>query len=159
MSALTVPIDLLHSAHWNTPTVEQHKRTKLFCGYKLLNTLGEGEYGKVKLALSPQRNLVAIKLITKKSLHGNKHARLKREISLLAIVSHPNIVRLLDVLETESCIGVVMEYASGGELYEYILKQNYLKEDESKRVFRQLVNGVSYLHSINIVHRDLKLVL
>ena len=59
--------------------------------------------------------------------------------------------------ETERHIGIVLEYASGGELFDYILNHRYLKDNAAKRLFAQLVSGVGYLHKKGIVHRDLKL--
>lgn len=70
---------------------------------------------------------------------------------------HPNIVRLHEMIETERQIGIVLEYASGGELFDYILNHRYLKDTAARRLFAQLVSGVGYLHKKGIVHRDLKL--
>lgn len=126
--------------------------------YKLSRTLGEGEFGKVKLGIhSETKAQVAIKLIQKKTLNSSKHAKLTREIKILKSVNHPHIVHLISVLETPVYIGVVMEYASGGELFEHILTRKYLKEGEAKMFFVQLLLGVQYLFSQKIVHRDLKL--
>ena len=126
--------------------------------YKLSRTLGEGEFGKVKLGIHQETKAqVAIKLIQKKNLNASKHSKLLREIKILKIVSHPHIVKLITVLETHTFIGVVMDYASGGELFEHILTRKYLKEGEARSFFGQLLTGVHYLHSKKIVHRDLKL--
>lgn len=70
---------------------------------------------------------------------------------------HPNIVRLYEVIESDRYIGIVLEYASGGELFDHILAHKYLKERDACRLFAQLISGVSYLHQKKIVHRDLKL--
>ncbi|KAJ2342196.1 hypothetical protein GGF43_005988, partial [Coemansia sp. RSA 2618] len=72
-------------------------------------------------------------------------------------VNFSYIVRLHDIIETERYIGIVIEYASGGELFDHILAHRQLKENDACRLFAQLIAGVSYLHSSNIVHRDLKL--
>lgn len=72
-------------------------------------------------------------------------------------LSHSNIVRLYDMISDDSRIGIVLEYASGGELFDYILRHRYLKDNNAKRLFAQLVSGVGYLHKKGIVHRDLKL--
>jgi protein-serine/threonine kinase len=84
-------------------------------------------------------------------------AKIYREVSILRGVSHPNIVRLHEMTETERHIGIVLEYASGGELFDYILTHRYLKDNAARRLFAQLVSGVGYLHKKGIVHRDLKL--
>jgi protein-serine/threonine kinase len=61
------------------------------------------------------------------------------------------------MVETERQIGIILEYASGGELFDYILNHRYLKDNAARRLFAQLVSGVGYLHKKGIVHRDLKL--
>ncbi|KAJ1558357.1 hypothetical protein HK405_013856, partial [Cladochytrium tenue] len=138
-----------------------HSSSKAMLGpYLLLKTIGEGEFGKVKLAVHTHRpqDEVAIKLIKKENIRNPaKRAKLIREISILKSLDHPYIVKLYDVIETEDNIGLIMEYASGGELFEYILAHKFLKEKDACRFFAQLLAGVSYIHSVGIVHRDLKL--
>lgn len=72
-------------------------------------------------------------------------------------MKHPNIVRLYDVIETDKYIGIILEYASGGELFDHILAHRYLKEKDAAKLFSQLISGVWYIHQKKIVHRDLKL--
>ncbi|KAJ2639220.1 hypothetical protein GGF44_002699, partial [Coemansia sp. RSA 1694] len=101
---------------------------------------------------------VAIKLIKKESIDTEvKLSKIKREIAALKAVNFSYIVRLHDIIETERYIGIVIEYASGGELFDHILAHRQLKENDACRLFAQLIAGVSYLHASNIVHRDLKL--
>lgn len=102
---------------------------------------------------------VAIKLIRRDSVspHPNRLSKIYREIAILRTLSHPNIVRLHEMVETDRHIGIILEYASGGELFDYILKHRYLKDPPACRLFAQLVSGVGYLHKKGIVHRDLKL--
>ncbi|KAI9328042.1 kinase-like domain-containing protein [Zopfochytrium polystomum] len=127
--------------------------------YRLLRTIGEGEFGKVKLAVHTDDTAeVAIKLIKKENIETpSRRSKLLREISILQSLDHPYIVKLIEVIETDHYIGMVMEFASGGELFEYILAHRYLKEKDACRVFAQLLAGVSFIHSVGIVHRDLKL--
>jgi protein-serine/threonine kinase len=73
------------------------------------------------------------------------------------MLKHPNIVRLYDVIETDKYIGIILDYASGGELFDHILAHRFLKEKDACRLFAQLVSGVWYIHQRKIVHRDLKL--
>ena len=73
------------------------------------------------------------------------------------MLKHPNIVRLYDVIETDKYIGIILDYASGGELFDHILAHRYLKEKDACRLFAQLISGVWYIHQRKIVHRDLKL--
>jgi protein-serine/threonine kinase len=131
-----------------------------FCGYILGQTLGEGEFGKVKLGWKKDGSVqVAIKLIRQESVatNPNRLPKIEREIAILKELSHPNIVLLHEMAENDRYIGIVLEYASGGELFDYILNQRYLKDPAARRLFAQLVSGVGYLHKKGIVHRDLKL--
>ncbi|KAI5781490.1 kinase-like domain-containing protein [Geopyxis carbonaria] len=131
-----------------------------FGEYILGQTLGEGEFGKVKLGWRRDGGVqVAIKLIRRDSVspHPNRLSKIYREISILRTLSHPNIVRLHEMVETDRHIGIILEYASGGELFDYILTHRYLKDPPACRLFAQLVSGVGYLHKKGIVHRDLKL--
>lgn len=131
-----------------------------FGDYMLGQTLGEGEFGKVKLGWKKDGSTqVAIKLIRRESVATNpsRLPKIYREISILRDLAHPNIVRLHEMVETERHIGIILEYASGGELFDYILNHRYLKDQAARRLFAQLVSGVGYLHKKGIVHRDLKL--
>lgn len=147
------------SRHDYSNSSSRRKETT-FGDYILGQTIGEGEFGKVKLGWKKDGSVqVAIKLLRRESL-GNNPSRLPkiyREISILKELSHPNIVRLHEMAETDRHIGIVLEYASGGELFDYILNHRYLKDNPARRLFAQLVSGVGYLHKKGIVHRDLKL--
>ena len=137
----------------------REKQTK-FGEYILGNTIGEGEFGKVKLGWKQEGGVqVAIKLIKKDQLGGNpsRMAKIMREVAILKQLTHPNIVRLHKMEESDRHYGIVLEYASGGELFDYILNHRYLKDNAARRLFAQLVSGVGYLHKKGIVHRDLKL--
>ncbi|KAK3329081.1 hypothetical protein B0H66DRAFT_12927 [Apodospora peruviana] len=138
---------------------KREKHTK-FGEYILGNTIGEGEFGKVKLGWKQEGGVqVAIKLIKKDQLGSNpsRMAKILREVAILRQLTHPNIVRLHKMEESERHYGIVLEYASGGELFDYILNHRYLKDNAARRLFAQLVSGVGYLHKKGIVHRDLKL--
>lgn len=136
------------------------RRDVQFGEYILGQTLGEGEFGKVKLGWKKDgSSQVAIKLIRRESVATNptRLPKIYREISILKELAHPNIVQLHEMVETERHIGIILEYASGGELFDYILNQRYLRDPSARRLFAQLVSGVGYLHKKGIVHRDLKL--
>ncbi|KAF2155248.1 Pkinase-domain-containing protein [Myriangium duriaei CBS 260.36] len=138
----------------------QPKRETKFGDYILGQTIGEGEFGKVKLGWKKDGGIqVAIKLIRRDTLGNNPNRlpKIYREIAILRGLQHPNIVRLHEMVETERHIGIILEYASGGELFDYILNHRYLKDHAARRLFAQLVSGVGYLHRKGIVHRDLKL--
>ncbi|OUM61009.1 hypothetical protein PIROE2DRAFT_68266 [Piromyces sp. E2] len=142
----------------NAKNKKRNSRT-IFGSYQLLRTIGEGEFGKVKLGIKINTQAaVAIKLIKKKSVYNqNKLTKLCQEISILEKVNHPYIIKTYEVIEDNDYIGIIMEYASGGELFEYILAHRYLEEYEAKRFFAQLLSGINYLHKNHLVHRDLKL--
>ncbi|ORY49536.1 Pkinase-domain-containing protein [Rhizoclosmatium globosum] len=129
--------------------------------YRLMRTIGEGEFGKVKLAVHSETGAeVAIKLCKKSQVVAtpNGYTKLMREISTLKLVKHhPFIITLIEVIETEAYIAIVMELAKGGELFEHILAKRSLGEQETRKLFAQIISAVGYIHSLGIVHRDLKL--
>jgi protein-serine/threonine kinase len=141
-------------------TRDKTRKETRFGDYILGQTLGEGEFGKVKMGWKRDGGVqVAIKLIRRETLGSNpsRLPKIYREIAILRGLQHPNIVRLHEMVETERHIGIILEYASGGELFDYILNHRYLKDNGARRLFAQLVSGVGYLHKKGIVHRDLKL--
>ena len=127
--------------------------------YVLSHTLGEGSCGKVKLAVNKETGEeVAIKIIPKSEFMQNSDllAKVQREISLMKIVNHPGILKLIDVLESQKHLYIVMEYAKQGELFDYLVTNHYLEPKVAIDFFRQIVCTVEYLHSLGICHRDLK---
>ncbi|KIM59648.1 hypothetical protein SCLCIDRAFT_91595, partial [Scleroderma citrinum Foug A] len=148
-----------HPAAVAYATAHPRRTIPKFGPYLLLQTLGEGEFGKVKLGLHCQwGEEVAVKLIRRGSVDSSlRMSKVEREIEVLRTLKHPNIVRLYDVIETDKYIGIILEYASGGELFDHILAHRYLKEKDAAKLFSQLVSGVWYIHQKKIVHRDLKL--
>ncbi|KAI6251314.1 Fatty acyl-CoA synthetase and RNA processing-associated kinase 1 [Erysiphe necator] len=146
--------------HDYAASVTKRERNIKFGDYFLGGTLGEGEFGKVKMGWKQEGGVqVAIKLIRRDNVGANpsRLAKIHREIAILEGISHPNIVRLHEMVQTEKQIGIILEYASGGELFDYILNHRYLGDNAARRLFAQLVSGVGYLHNKGIVHRDLKL--
>lgn len=130
-----------------------------FGSYLLLHTLGEGQSSKVKLGLRiPRGDEVAVKLMRRTECANQRQwERVAKETDLLRKLKHPNIVALFEVTQSERYMGVVLEYAPGGELFDYILSQRFLREKEARRIFAQLVSAVWYMHARGVVHRDLKL--
>lgn len=181
------------SAVSSVPSRSSMRKQPTFGPYLLGKTIGEGEFGKVKLAWSTNKKnkdsfsyhmsknacemnttnrrfmedldpedmpkQVAIKLIKNSSIPEGSETETKlfREINSLRVLTHPNIVRLEEVIRNDTHIGIVMEYASGGEFYKYIQEKKRLKESEGCRLFAQLISGVQYMHSKGMAHRDLKL--
>lgn len=125
--------------------------------YKLLKTIGKGNFARVMLARHMLTNSdVAIKIIDKTQLNPNSLEKLFREVSIMKILSHPNIVKLYEVIETDKTLYLVMEYVNNGEVFEYLVKNGRMKENVARQKFRQIVSAVQYLHSKKIIHRDLK---
>ncbi|CAH8349964.1 unnamed protein product [Eruca vesicaria subsp. sativa] len=126
--------------------------------YELGRTLGEGTFAKVKFA----RNVidgknVAIKIIDKEKVFRNKMiTQIKREISTMKLIKHPNVIRMLEVMASKTKIYFVLEFVTGGELFDKIASKGRLKEDGARNYFQQLINAVDYCHSRGVYHRDLK---
>ncbi|XP_074497226.1 MAP/microtubule affinity-regulating kinase 4-like isoform X4 [Sebastes fasciatus] len=125
--------------------------------YRLLKTIGKGNFAKVKLArhILTGRE-VAIKIIDKTQLNPTSLQKLFREVRIMKTLNHPNIVQLFEVIETEKTLYLIMEYASGGEVFDYLVAHGRMKEKEARAKFRQIVSAVHYCHLKKIVHRDLK---
>ncbi|XP_058251638.1 serine/threonine-protein kinase MARK2 isoform X2 [Hemibagrus wyckioides] len=125
--------------------------------YRLLKTIGKGNFAKVKLAkhILTEKE-VAVKIIDKTQLNSSSLQKLFREVRIMKLLNHPNIVKLFEVIETEKTLYLVMEYASGGEVFDYLVAHGRMKEKEARAKFRQIVSAVQYCHQKCIVHRDLK---
>jgi len=137
------------------------RASELIGHYAILKTIGTGSFSKVKLAIDLNRcRKVAIKMIATKGIQDSERLRASvlREIEILKYIDHPNIVGLLDTVETPTHLCLVLEYVSGGELFDYVNDHfENSTEEESKYIFLQLVKILEYLHENGIVHRDLKL--
>uniref|UniRef100_A0A2C9VNP6 Protein kinase domain-containing protein n=1 Tax=Manihot esculenta TaxID=3983 RepID=A0A2C9VNP6_MANES len=133
------------------------ERHVLFDKYEMGRLLGMGTFAKVYYG----KNLatgesIAIKVINKNQVKKEgMMEQIKREISVLRLVPHPNIVELKEVLATKSKIFFVMEYVRGGELFAKVAKGK-LKEDVARKYFQQLTSAFDFCHSRGVCHRDLK---
>ncbi|XP_068015769.1 NUAK family SNF1-like kinase 2 [Melanerpes formicivorus] len=135
-----------------------HHKHNLKHRYEFLETLGKGTYGKVKKARERSGKLVAIKSIRKDKIKDEQDlVHIRREIEIMSSLNHPHIIAVHEVFENSSKIVIVMEYASRGDLYDYISERQRLPEREARHFFRQVVSAVYYCHKNGIVHRDLKL--
>ena len=127
--------------------------------YLLIRNLGSGSTSKIKLAIHQDTKLpVAIKIIKKESFQENPQLqpKIQREIALMRLFDHPHILKLLDILESPRHLYIGLEYASKGELFDYVVNKKQLDEQEAMNFFRQIIYGLEYLHSLGICHRDLK---
>ncbi|KAL5707521.1 non-specific serine/threonine protein kinase [Ranunculus cassubicifolius] len=125
--------------------------------YELGRLLGQGTFAKVYRARNIKTNQsVAIKMIDKeKVLRVGLIEQIKREISVMRLVRHPNVVELYEVMASKTKIYFAMEYVKGGELFNKVAKGK-LKEDVARKYFQQLIGSVDYCHSRGVYHRDLK---
>ncbi|CAL8077395.1 unnamed protein product [Calicophoron daubneyi] len=125
--------------------------------YSLIRTIGKGNFAKVKLAQHLTTGMqVAVKVIDKTLLNHSSMQKLFREVRVLKTLNHPNIIKLLEVIESERHLYLVMEYASGGEVFDYLVSHGKMKEADARQKFRQIVSAVQYCHQKMVVHRDLK---
>lgn len=135
----------------------ENKGSVLMHKYELGRLLGQGTFAKVYYARSLQTGQsVAIKVIDKdRVMKKGLMNQIKREISVMTLVRHPNIVQLYEVMATKGKIYFVMEYVKGGELFNKVAKGK-LKEEIAHKFFQQLINAVEFCHSRGVYHRDLK---
>ncbi|ESQ47001.1 hypothetical protein EUTSA_v10027753mg [Eutrema salsugineum] len=126
--------------------------------YEVGRTIGEGTFAKVKFARnSDTGENVAIKIMAKSTILKHRMVdQIKREISIMKIVRHPNIVRLYEVLASPSKIYIVLEFVTGGELFDRIVHNGRLEESEARKYFQQLVDAIAHCHCKGVYHRDLK---
>ncbi|KRG04456.1 uncharacterized protein LOC6579294 isoform X2 [Drosophila mojavensis] len=125
--------------------------------YELEKTIGKGNFAVVKLATNiVTKTKVAIKIIDKTCLNEEYLSKTFREISILKSLRHPHITRLYEVMESQSMIYLVTEYAPNGEIFDHLVANGRMKEPEAARVFTQLISAVHYCHLRGVVHRDLK---
>ncbi|KAK2196349.1 bifunctional Serine-threonine-protein kinase [Babesia duncani] len=127
-------------------------------GYTIGRTLGVGTFGKVKHGIRQEDGTqVAIKIISKSQVMAMGHLnKLSREIGNMTRLTHPNIVKVYDVIDTPTYVFIIMEYIQGGELFDYISQMHRLCEMDALRIFKQIISAVAYCHSKMLCHRDLK---
>ncbi|EAW11622.1 SNF1 family serine/threonine-protein kinase [Aspergillus clavatus NRRL 1] len=125
--------------------------------YQTIKILGEGSFGKVKLAIhQPSGRQVALKIISRrKLLSRDMVGRVEREIQYLQLLRHPHIIKLYTVIATKTDIIMVLEYAER-ELFDYLVKRGRCNDAEARKFFQQIICAVEYCHRHKIVHRDLK---
>lgn len=170
------------SQHSNQSSSSKRKVENRVGPWRLGRTLGKGSTGRVRLAKhTTTGQLAAIKIVPKNIIDfdgsnsngGNNNNQRKkkrkqkvdenglpygieREIIIMKLISHPNIMALYDVWENKNELYLVLEYVEGGELFDFLISNGRLSEQDAVKYFRMIINGVAYCHKFNICHRDLK---
>lgn len=126
--------------------------------YDLGDTLGRGHFAVVKLARHVfTGEKVAVKVIDKTKLDEVSRAHLFQEVRCMKLVQHPNVVRLYEVIDTQTKLYLILELGDGGDMYDYIMRhEKGLDEEAARKYFAQIVHAISYCHRLHVVHRDLK---
>ena len=126
--------------------------------YEMLDDLGEGIFGSVKLGVEKKtKERVAIKIIKKKKAKPSDMELVRTEIDIMKLCHHPNVVHLLDHFENADYIFIVMEYIRGGRLTDYMKEKKFhFSEKRAAEIIYEIAIGVKYLHKYGIIHRDLK---
>ena len=127
--------------------------------YIILQTIGAGATGKVKLGEHKETHALAAIKIFKKSNFDNRpdlQQKIQRETSLMRLFDHPHLLKLKEICESPRHIYIILEYAAHGELFDYLMARRALTVETAMKFFRQIIYGLDYLHAHNICHRDLK---
>ena len=134
------------------------ENNKMIDDYIIKNTIGKGTFSTVKLGEHIKtKQKVAIKILNKEKIKEKEDLeRIKREITILQMMDHPNIIKTYKISENAKNYYIIMEYCNGGELFNYIVEKEKLDENEASMFFYQLISALEYIHSLGITHRDLK---
>ena len=138
--------------------INKIENNKMIDDYIIKNTIGKGTFSTVKLGEHIKtKQKVAIKILNKEKIKEKEDLeRIKREIKILQMMDHPNIIKTYKISENAKNYYIIMEYCDGGELFNYIVEKEKLDENEASMFFYQLISALEYIHSLGITHRDLK---
>ena len=125
--------------------------------YDLEKTLGKGNFAIVKLGLHRlTKTKVAVKIVNKCELDHDNLNKISREIEIMRTLSHPNIIKLYQVMESDTFMYIITEYATNGEIFDWLVTHKKMTECQAAVTFSQILAAVSYCHRHGVVHRDLK---
>nr|XP_009677830.1 PREDICTED: serine/threonine-protein kinase SIK1 [Struthio camelus australis] len=149
---------VIMSEYTSVPAPSQAQQRPLRVGfYDIERTLGKGNFAVVKLARHRvTKTRVAIKIIDKTRLDPSNLEKIYREVQIMKLLNHPNIIKLYQVMETKDMLYIVTEFAKNGEMFDHLTSNGHLSENEARKKFWQILSAVEYCHSHHIVHRDLK---
>ncbi|NXN92793.1 DAPK3 kinase, partial [Rhinopomastus cyanomelas] len=148
-------------ASMRSPSMALFKQQKVEDVYEIGEELGSGQFAIVKKCREKGTGVeYAAKFIKKRqsraSRRGVSREEIEREVAILQQILHANIIKLHDVYENKTDVVLILELVSGGELFDFLAQKESLSEEEATRFIRQILDGVSYLHSKKIAHFDLK---
>lgn len=130
---------------------------KIEDNYKMGKIIGRGAFSVVKEGIRKANNKkYAIKCISKKLIDKKELALLEREIDIMKKLQHPNIIQLMEVIDTPETLYLVLEFAPGGELFDAIVNKGQYSEEDAAHLVKQILEAIKYVHDHGIAHRDLK---
>jgi serine/threonine protein kinase len=130
---------------------------KSFGGYEIVKPIGAGSFSVVLMVTDRHQRSFACKVVSRSFLtRMNIFHRFEQEVRLLEMMHHPNIVSVVEVIYEDALIYVVMEYCSGGELFQFIVDRGRMREHDSRQMFAGLVSALTYMHARGVAHRDVK---
>jgi serine/threonine protein kinase len=158
MSAQPAAVPAASSSSSNTNASSSSSSGRRVGKYQLGKTLGSGTFGKVKYAIDTQScRSVAIKMMDKAAIKQSQMSdQIKKEISIMKLIRHENVVQLIEVLASQHTIYIVLELVTGGELFDLIIEHGKLSESAARSYYRQLIDGLQHCHALGVAHRDLK---
>ena len=133
----------------------QERNSNIVGNYRIEKTIGEGTFGKVKLAVHvPTGEQVAIKILEKSKIHDQEELeRVEKEIKYLKMLNHPNIIQIYEIIENSKNFYLVMEYAPGGELFNYIVKNEKIFKHLFLLIIKQFLSHIT-CHKESLCHNN-----
>eukprot|EP00026_Physarum_polycephalum_P011036 Phypoly_transcript_11229.p1 GENE.Phypoly_transcript_11229~~Phypoly_transcript_11229.p1 ORF type:complete len:386 (+),score=53.36 Phypoly_transcript_11229:133-1158(+) len=126
--------------------------------YQITKFLEKGAFGDVHIAKNIHTGeVVVIKIVDKRKAIGSQRKKAVLDELNVLKVKHPAVIELKDFFVTKDYLVLVMEYCSGGDLFGLVVKLKGIPEQRAKHIFKQILEGINYLHKLNIIHRDIKL--